>query len=150
MNEKSSTTPVSPPQRQNQRISSSQPPPELASETSFKGGPRPSSSQSQASNQEFYTKLVMGLQKYTTPEPESRSTVSSPKLLPDNLKKSQSETQIKPEENTKKTEIKSKVSSQEVSGDKNQEFFSKLVTGLKEMTTDQDQPKSNQDTHIYR
>merc|ERR1719270_2359321 len=55
-----------------------------------------------------------------------------------------------PEENTRKTEIKSKVSSQEVSEDKNQEFFSKLVTGLKEMTTDQDQPKSNQDTDIYR
>ena len=150
MNEKSSTIPVSPPQRQNQRISSSQPPPELPSETLLKGGPRPSSSQSQVSNQEFYTKLVMGLQKYTTPEPESRSTISSPKIFPDNLKKSQSETQIKPEENTRKTEIKSKVSSQEVSGDKNQEFFSKLVTGLKEMTTDQDQPKSNQDTDIYR
>jgi len=145
--EKSSST-VSPPQRQNQRISSSQPPPELASETSFKGGPRPSSSQSQASNQEFYTKLVMGLQKYTTPEPESRSTVSSPKILPDNLKKSQSDTHIKPAENARKTENKSTVSTQEVSGDKNQEFFSKLVTGLKEMTSDQDQP--NQETDVYR
>ena len=111
---------------QNKRVSSSQPPPDLSPMSI----PRSTSSQSQINNEEFYTKLVIGLQKYTTPEPESRQKVTSP-IFPQQLKKSQSETLVKAEEAK--------------NDDKNKEFYNKLVTGLKEITTDASQ--ETQDTY---
>ena len=162
----SSVQPSSPPRRQNIRISSSQPP-ELS------GKPGPQSSQSQMSSQEFYTKLVIGLQKYTTPEPESRATVGFPPQLPLNLKKAQSDTIIRPvttvitsPNNEKSTSIPSRFLDQSLPTkakdsppllsisveDKNAEFYNKLVTGLKTMTSEEGSSdnKTSDEADTYR
>ena len=137
-NSNPSSEPMSPSSRPSVRVSNSQPPPELPSSSLQRSG----SNQSQISNQEFYTKLVIGLQKYTTPEPESRKDQSSIQF-PNQLQKSQSDTHVKDPSSKLKAKSasttlaqKNKVSSGNV--DKNLEFYDKLVTGLKVMTSNQE------------
>ena len=139
--------PISPATRPSVRVGNSQPPPELHSSSLQRSG----SNQSQISNQEFYTKLVIGLQKYTTPEPESRKEQSS-NQFPNQLQKSQSDTYVKDPSTKLQTKsisttlgTKNKVSTDNV--DKNLEFYDKLVTGLKVMTSNQELAK---DTDPYK
>ena len=142
-----SSEPMSPSSRPSARVSNSQPPPELHSSSLRRSG----SNQSQISNQEFYTKLVIGLQKYTTPEPESRKDQASIQF-PNQLQKSQSDTHVKDPSTKLKAKSasttldnKNKISSDNV--DKNLEFYDKLVTGLKVMTSNQELAK---DTDPYK
>jgi len=118
----------------------SQPPPELSPSVIPKPGLRPSSSQSQVSNQEFYTKLVLGLQKYTTPEPESRSAA---KNSTNSIQDMQNKSVIKTNKDSCSPE-------NQKSENKNLDFYDKLVTGLKVMTNEENVPKENNEGDIYR
>jgi len=131
-----------PPGRESKFKCASQPPPELSPSVIPKPGLRSSSSQSQISNQEFYTKLIMGLQKYTTPEPESRSAAK-------NSTNSIQEIQSKSVMNTNEKSFSPENQNIE---NKNLDFYDKLVTGLKVMTNDQEQdvPKESNEGDIYR
>ena len=131
-----------PPGRKSKFKCASQPPPELSPSVIPKPGLRSSSSQSQISNQEFYTKLIMGLQKYTTPEPESRSAAK-------NSTNSIQEIQSKSVMNTNEKSFSPENQNIE---NKNLDFYDKLVTGLKVMTNDQEQdvPKESNEGDIYR
>lgn len=145
------------------RISSSQPPPEISPKARLGS----SHSQTQLSSQEFYTKLVLGLKKYTTPEPESRHNLSGSK---NDTLKTHSDTICKPskiqiiKQETSTTIPKRFLDQSEPSqdfnsspirdlktqDDRNEEFYSKLVTGLKEITNSEEASKEMQEPDIYK
>ena len=163
-----SEAPASPPVRAPPRLnkrssasSSSETPQELSplpgKRPDQTSGPPSRQSESRFSNEEFFSRLVVGLQQFATPEPEVRTPLQP---FGCSLYKSQSESFLKPQptvapeklaeaavvvraragsEATSQSQARKVTQSMSQLGGKtgqerNAEFYDKLVTGLKDMT----------------